>query len=189
MFHPFLYRSYEERYFHHGFYHISCIMYLEPKWPLFLKVNPPKQGRNSNQNSRVIKGFQVYIIYKTISINILLPLLNPRRNWSNTLHKFSHNLSYQEMIADLHVMVLAGTPWKINMKPKNHPIEKENHLPKLPVPSVVEVGSAWISNFYDATLQWCSTHRSSDCWRSVTWSFFGTWIMEWLITMVSKSLK
>ena len=21
------------------------------------------------------------------------------------------------------------TPWKINMEPKNHPIEKENHLP------------------------------------------------------------
>ena len=24
---------------------------LEPKWPLFLKVNPPKQSRNSNQNN------------------------------------------------------------------------------------------------------------------------------------------
>ena len=24
--------------------------YLEPKCPLFLKVNPPKQGLNSNQN-------------------------------------------------------------------------------------------------------------------------------------------
>jgi len=22
-----------------------------------------------------------------------------------------------------------STPWKINMEPKNHPIEKENHLP------------------------------------------------------------
>ena len=26
------------------------IICLEPIWPLFLKVNPPKQGRNSNQN-------------------------------------------------------------------------------------------------------------------------------------------
>ena len=26
------------------------IIYIEPKWPLFLKVNPPKQGLNSNQN-------------------------------------------------------------------------------------------------------------------------------------------
>ena len=32
---------------------ILCI-YLEPKWPLFLKVNPSKQCRNSNQ----IKGHQ-----------------------------------------------------------------------------------------------------------------------------------
>ena len=40
----------------------------------------------------------------------------------------------------------------------------------------VEVGSAWISYIYDATLQWCSTHRSSNCWRSVTWSFLHeTW--------------
>ena len=31
------------------------ILYLEPNWPLILKgPNPPKQGRNSNQNSRVI---------------------------------------------------------------------------------------------------------------------------------------
>ena len=26
------------------------VQYLEPQWPLFLKVNPPKQGRSSNQN-------------------------------------------------------------------------------------------------------------------------------------------
>ena len=26
-----------------------------------------------------------------------------------------------------------GTPWKINMEPENHPIEKDNHLPSLHV--------------------------------------------------------
>ena len=39
---------------------IYSIKYLEPKWPLFLKVNPPKQGRNSNQNKGAPFGFQVY---------------------------------------------------------------------------------------------------------------------------------
>ena len=38
-----------------------CYMFLEPNWPLLLKVNPPKQGRISNQNtghlgSRLVLG-------------------------------------------------------------------------------------------------------------------------------------
>ena len=31
--------------------------------------------------------------------------------------------------AKLKKRVEEDTPWEINMEPKNHPIEKENHLP------------------------------------------------------------
>ena len=36
-----------------------------PRSPLFLKVNPPKQGRNSNQNKGHF-GFQVGILYNLL---------------------------------------------------------------------------------------------------------------------------
>ena len=39
--------------------HIYIYMYLEPKWPLFLKVNPPKQGLFQSKPGSF--GFQVYI--------------------------------------------------------------------------------------------------------------------------------
>ena len=47
-------------------------IYLEPNWPLFLKVNPPKQGRNSNQNKGPHLGSR-YICY---SLSIYIYILN-----------------------------------------------------------------------------------------------------------------
>ena len=42
-------------------------IYLEPKWPLFLKVNPPKQGRNSNQNKGPHLGSRyIFILLSSI---------------------------------------------------------------------------------------------------------------------------
>ncbi len=77
--------------------------------------------------------YHVYIIYKTVSINILFPLLNPRRNWSNTLHKFSHNLSYQRWLQICMSCFWLVNPGKLTRNLKITQIEKENHLPKLPV--------------------------------------------------------
>ena len=37
-------------------------MYLEPKWPLFSKVNPQKQGPFQSKQGAPF-GFQVYIQY------------------------------------------------------------------------------------------------------------------------------
>ena len=36
-------------------------VYLEPNWPLFLKVNLPKQGLNSNQNKGHLGSRYIYI--------------------------------------------------------------------------------------------------------------------------------
>ena len=41
---------------------IYVCTYLEPKWPLFLKVNPPKQGRNSNQNKGQLGSRYIHMI-------------------------------------------------------------------------------------------------------------------------------
>ena len=41
----------------------GTIIYLEPKWPLFLKVNPPKQGLFQSKQGSF--GFQVYYISPT----------------------------------------------------------------------------------------------------------------------------
>ena len=42
-----------------------CIsyMYLEPNWPLFLKVNPPKQGPNFNQNKGHLGSRYIHICH------------------------------------------------------------------------------------------------------------------------------
>ena len=37
------------------------INYLEPPWPLFLKVNPPKQGLNFNQNRGHLNSIGIYL--------------------------------------------------------------------------------------------------------------------------------
>ena len=42
-------------------------IHLEPKWPLFLKVNPPKQGRTSNQKEGHL-GSRCTCIYVYICI-------------------------------------------------------------------------------------------------------------------------
>ena len=50
----------------------SVCIYLEPKWPLFLKVNPPKQGPFQSKQGSF--GFQVYIylyLYTYVSTEYL----------------------------------------------------------------------------------------------------------------------
>ena len=47
---------------------INSSNYLEPNWPLFLKVNPPKQGRTSNQNKAHLGSRYIHYHYGCFSI-------------------------------------------------------------------------------------------------------------------------
>ena len=60
-------------------------VYTYPQWPLFLKVNPPKQGPNSNQNKGPHLGSRYIYIIIYIRIGIIesrfegaLPITPPR---------------------------------------------------------------------------------------------------------------
>ena len=51
--------------------HIYIYIYLEPNWPLFLKVNRPKQGpfnqNNGHLGSRYIYTLQIWPFYLAVS--------------------------------------------------------------------------------------------------------------------------
>ena len=52
---------------------IWTYIYLEPKWPLFLKVSPPKQGPNSNQNKGPHLGSRYIYIFILIHFGPCCP--------------------------------------------------------------------------------------------------------------------
>ena len=50
-------------------------IYIEPNWPLFLKVNPPKQGRTSNQNKGQLGSRYTYIYLSIYHLHLTGPLV------------------------------------------------------------------------------------------------------------------
>ena len=66
-------------------YQLRVSIYLEPKWPLFLKVNPPKQGLfQSKRGSLWVPGIYIYMyefVLKSNDIPQDFPLNSPRWFW------------------------------------------------------------------------------------------------------------
>ena len=113
-----------------------CIpyIYLEPQWPLFLKVNPPKQGPFHSKQGAPF-GFQVYISTPIYShtwytfvlgvkrlpaprdIGQTLPGLD-QMPWKKTDEKMAGNISRTrrqlDVLAIIGILTLLGKekPWK-----------------------------------------------------------------------------
>ena len=78
-------------------YQLRVSIYLEPKWPLFLKVNPPKQGLfQSKRGSLWVPGIYIYICMNLFLSQMIFhktSLLIPQDDFEKYLETFLPSLT------------------------------------------------------------------------------------------------